>query len=409
MRMRRHIAFAVPLLTLTPACLGQAQFVFLEPEYAGVIHDFGGSATAVDAAGTVVVGYHSIQCLPGGDGTDYAFAWTLADGFQVLTDDRVKYPEVRCISADGSKIAGHSQGPNPFPFVWDRSNGNSLEIPTAYDSQWWTVMPLAISGDGERVFGQGERVFVPCDATAIQQAFVWGMDNVVRDLDPTDCITTPAVTARATASSYDGGVVVGSRDSRAFRWTANDGFQSIGPPQSEALDVSWNGNVILVTTQANIGRWTAAEEYQVITTLPHSRASLSADGSTVVGGYYGNSWIWTETTGVRSLRELLITRYGLDLRGWCLSPQAINFDGSVIVGQATNPQGRAGPFWLKLESESAGGCSADFDRTGFVDTDDFDAFVQAFEAGDRIGDFDGSCFVDTDDFDAFVMAFEAGC
>ncbi|MCG3123858.1 MAG: hypothetical protein GIKADHBN_02286 [Phycisphaerales bacterium] len=54
-------------------------------------------------------------------------------------------------------------------------------------------------------------------------------------------------------------------------------------------------------------------------------------------------------------------------------------------------------------------CPADFDGSGFVDTDDFDAFVRAFEAGTDNADFDGSGFVDTDDFDAFVRAFEAGC
>ncbi len=54
-------------------------------------------------------------------------------------------------------------------------------------------------------------------------------------------------------------------------------------------------------------------------------------------------------------------------------------------------------------------CAADFDCTGFVDTEDFDAFVHAFEAGTDDADFDGSGFVDTDDFDAFVRAFENGC
>lgn len=54
-------------------------------------------------------------------------------------------------------------------------------------------------------------------------------------------------------------------------------------------------------------------------------------------------------------------------------------------------------------------CPSDFDDTGFVDTDDFDAFVQAFEAGSPTADFDVSGFVDTDDFDAFVEAFEEGC
>ncbi|MCG3122286.1 MAG: hypothetical protein GIKADHBN_00667 [Phycisphaerales bacterium] len=54
-------------------------------------------------------------------------------------------------------------------------------------------------------------------------------------------------------------------------------------------------------------------------------------------------------------------------------------------------------------------CPADFDKSGFVDTDDYTAFVLAFEAGDPSADFDQTGFVDTDDFTAFVLAFEAGC
>lgn len=54
-------------------------------------------------------------------------------------------------------------------------------------------------------------------------------------------------------------------------------------------------------------------------------------------------------------------------------------------------------------------CPADFDLSGYVDTDDFDAFVRAFEVGEQDADFDLSGFVDTDDYDAFVHAFESGC
>ncbi|MCC6426072.1 MAG: agmatine deiminase family protein [Phycisphaerales bacterium] len=57
----------------------------------------------------------------------------------------------------------------------------------------------------------------------------------------------------------------------------------------------------------------------------------------------------------------------------------------------------------------AGACPADFDLTGFADTDDYDAFIEAFEAGTLNADIDGSGFVDLDDFDAFVDYFEAGC
>ncbi|GMV25660.1 MAG: hypothetical protein AMXMBFR58_16910 [Phycisphaerae bacterium] len=61
------------------------------------------------------------------------------------------------------------------------------------------------------------------------------------------------------------------------------------------------------------------------------------------------------------------------------------------------------------ENLSAGFCPSDFDQSGFVDTDDFTAFVVAFEAGTDNADIDGSGFVDTDDFDTFVRFFEAGC
>jgi hypothetical protein len=69
-------------------------------------------------------------------------------------------------------------------------------------------------------------------------------------------------------------------------------------------------------------------------------------------------------------------------------------------------------------------CPADYDDSGFVDSDDFVAFVNDFERGcrgtgvgnagldpncSRSADYDTSGFVDSDDFVAFVAAFSAGC
>ncbi len=54
-------------------------------------------------------------------------------------------------------------------------------------------------------------------------------------------------------------------------------------------------------------------------------------------------------------------------------------------------------------------CPADFDGDGFVTGADFDAFVQAFEAGDTAADFDGDGFITGIDFDEYVQAFESGC
>jgi hypothetical protein len=54
-------------------------------------------------------------------------------------------------------------------------------------------------------------------------------------------------------------------------------------------------------------------------------------------------------------------------------------------------------------------CRADFDLSGFVDSDDFTSFVNAFVIGDCEADVDNSGFVDSDDFSTFVGAFEQGC
>ncbi len=54
-------------------------------------------------------------------------------------------------------------------------------------------------------------------------------------------------------------------------------------------------------------------------------------------------------------------------------------------------------------------CPADFDGSGFVDFEDFNAFVAMFESGLIDADVDGSGFVDLEDYDSFILAFEAGC
>ncbi len=54
-------------------------------------------------------------------------------------------------------------------------------------------------------------------------------------------------------------------------------------------------------------------------------------------------------------------------------------------------------------------CPADFDANGFVNGEDFDAFVWEFELGNAAADFDANGFVNGEDFDLFAAAFEAGC
>jgi len=68
----------------------------------------------------------------------------------------------------------------------------------------------------------------------------------------------------------------------------------------------------------------------------------------------------------------------------------------------------ANGYRVKLEIELAIGTGADFDHNGFINGDDFDAFVALFVVGDPGADWDGNCFVNGDDFDGFVSAFEGG-
>jgi hypothetical protein len=156
-------------------------------------------------------------------------------------------------------------------------------------------------------------------------------------------------------------------------------------------------------------------------------------------GYLAGS-IWCENVGWISLglgngpyKNTTGANYGVNLNtttgrltgyAWGENIGWINFNGGA---QASPPQTARFDFnerrfygyawaenvgWVNLNNATeyvAAGCRSDFDGTGFVDTDDFTAFVLAFEQGDERCDIDGTGFVDTDDFTAFVLSFEFGC
>lgn len=108
-------------------------------------------------------------------------------------------------------------------------------------------------------------------------------------------------------------------------------------------------------------------------------------------------------------------RMALDVQAWLLDP--LNNFGWAIIGNESIPTTAR-----RYSSRETGVptsrprltityelCKADFDLSGFVDFDDYTAFVGAFEAGGDAADFDGTGFVDFDDFILFVEAFEGGC
>lgn len=86
---------------------------------------------------------------------------------------------------------------------------------------------------------------------------------------------------------------------------------------------------------------------------------------------------------------------------------------NLATGEATNVGvlnlGIAGLFTLKAIA-APGPCPADFNRDGFLDFFDYDAYVEAFESGnDPRADLNCDRFLDFFDYDAFVAQFESGC
>ncbi len=109
---------------------------------------------------------------------------------------------------------------------------------------------------------------------------------------------------------------------------------------------------------------------------------------------------------------------GLGTFHWELSPtkfasgqiiflQWIVTDAGAAGGHAFSQVARVPLFCGS--SGCPGHCLADFDNSGFLDIEDYDAFVAAFEAGTDNADFDQSGFVDLEDFGAYIQAFEGGC
>lgn len=88
---------------------------------------------------------------------------------------------------------------------------------------------------------------------------------------------------------------------------------------------------------------------------------------------------------------------------------------NATTGRAT-VVGPTGTTWggnYGLGAVVTTGCPADFNRDGFLDFFDYDAFVDCFEGGTcptgSTADFNADGFSDFFDYDAFVEAFEAGC
>ncbi|GMV24778.1 MAG: hypothetical protein AMXMBFR58_08090 [Phycisphaerae bacterium] len=203
--------------------------------------------------------------------------------------------------------------------------------------------------------------------------------------------------------------VFGAEFGESPNFTNDPGFDS-------AIDAFTPGSTIGFTIRRALRAWDGADfdtipAEQIRVKLGNLGPVLSPTDDTPVTGFalqVGSEGEFHHHLGYTLTDPAQPGIYLLELELW-------SGDGSL---------GTSRPFWIvfnQLDSEenheaatewvraNLAGCPSDFDASGFTDTDDFDAFVRAYEAGDFTADVDRTGFVDTDDFDFFVLAYEAGC
>jgi aminopeptidase N len=83
-------------------------------------------------------------------------------------------------------------------------------------------------------------------------------------------------------------------------------------------------------------------------------------------------------------------------------------DGELAGGLPSGDGAPLGTASFSFTIEATA-CPADFNNDGFLDFFDYDAFVNAYEAGDPASDINQDGFLDFFDYDDFVALYEAGC
>jgi probable HAF family extracellular repeat protein len=299
------------------------------------------SSLALDVSndGSAVVGYGTTAS------GQQAFRWTQSTGMVALGS--FTSSSASKISADGSTIVG---GGDSKAFRWTQAGGIQI-IPN---------LSGATSSDASGVSADGSVVA----GTSGGQAYRWTASAGTVGLG----YLSGKTSSNTYAVSDDGSVVVGASGGQAFRWTQSGGMQGLGFLSGDSSDgwahnVSPDGSVIVGTSGATHSfRWTQSTGMVTLGNLSgmnvtHPTAA-SNYGSTIVGASYNNStyvcyaFIWDSAHGMRNLKSVLQSDYGLTLSGWTLNAAyGISADGNVIVGQGTNPSGQTEAFRVVLAPE----------------------------------------------------------
>jgi len=357
--MKRHTirASTVFLLTLAVALPALAGVDF---RALGLLPGgYGGEPTAISGDGSVVAGWVRM-----GSG-ERVFRWTVGAGLEDIGPG-----QAWGLSADGSVMVGGG---------WKRTTGGPVASLGTLPGMNMT-QARAVSADSSVVVGHSSHVTYDIEGPVISavEAFSWTERDGMVGLG----YLPGGQDGRSVASavSADGSVIVGSSSSsaalghsEAFRWTRTGGMVGLGdlpgqpllwPFESEAGDVSADGSVVVGRGISASGweafRWTESGGMVGLGQLPRTGFSsyswanaVSADGSVVVGESTAGAFIWTAEQGMRSVKDVLLTDYGLDLGAWWLYYATdVSSDGRTLIGLGRDPEGTV-QGWIAVIPEPA--------------------------------------------------------
>ena len=304
----------------------------------------------------------------------------------------------RAISDNGSVVVGSTRSftdPTLYQaFRWSITNG-AVTIPNLPGMN--LGIASSISADGSKIFGTSVFRDVSNPRNSTSKAFLWTVETGTQDLLPGQNRTTAdavsangetvvgSVVNNSEAYIYSGsggllnlgvmpgggyshavgvdssGTIVfgngntwneenGEGGDRAFRWTQADGMQNLDLPSGNEYFhatassrnglamVGYGGGVDLPFQEGF--RWTADGGMEALGSLSPGDVStypnaINFDGSVVVGSST-EAFIWTEAGGIQALDNYL-TSISVDLSGWSSlgSATAISSDGSAIAGIGT--------------------------------------------------------------------------
>jgi uncharacterized membrane protein len=374
----------------------------------GVQLTFYSSVSAVSDDGASATG----MCWP--DNAARPYRWTRTGGMQDLGFLNMT---VRNMSADGSIIAGdiYTQGQDRA-FLWTASGGlRILTLPSAY----FGGTDFRISPDGSALIGSA--------SSLTRTAVLWTPSGGFQELESLPSSPTPAF-ATGIAVSSGARVAVGLSNNRPVRWTQGQGIQDLGLlpnwNRAEPTVVSADGRVIAGNGHGSSGtldrmfQWIEAGSYREIPALPmpvrlyeNRPNAINWNGTAIVGTVSSpelagtTAFLWTNRLGTVDLRNY-VASLGTNVTGWIFSSaNAISSDGTVIAG-AGSYLGLGRAFVITGLPRP---CLSDFNNVSGSTVQDVFDFLAAWFSNDLRADFNASGDLSIEDVFAFITEWFVGC